>query len=119
MARRGMTYGRRNQTVDPSDEPNGGVGLLFMAFQNNLANQFEFTQANWANNPDFLRPHTGRDPVIGQNGTHPSVKLQVRDTWGDRGAGTGSVTFEGFVRHKGGEYFFAPAKSTLASLLPR
>ena len=116
MARRGMTYGRRNQTVDPSDEPTGGVGLLFMAFQNNLANQFEFTQASWANNPDFLRPHSGRDPVIGQKGPHPSVKLQVRDTWGNRGAGTFPVTFEGFVGHKGGEYFFAPAKSTLAGL---
>lgn len=116
MARRGMTYGRRDRVVDPTDEPTGKVGLMFMAFQNNLANQFEFTQASWANNPDFVAPGTGRDPVIGQRGSQPSAPLQLRDAWGDRNAGVKPASFEGFVTHRGGEYFFAPAKSTLANL---
>jgi len=54
MARRGQTYGIR--TDNPNDgqmanKPEGGVGLLFMAFNSNLADQFEFTQITWANNP--------------------------------------------------------------------
>ena len=73
MARRGVTYGERpddpNAEVPPSARPSGGVGLLFMAFNAVLGNQFEFTQALWADNPGF--PITegvtpGLDPVIGQ-----------------------------------------------------
>lgn len=115
MARRGMTYGRRDRVVDPADRPPGGVGLMFMSFHNNLATGFEFTQASWANNPGFVRAGTGRDPVIGQRGSAPSQDLTVRTTWGKRGATTAPAGFGEFVHHKGGEYFFAPAISTLAA----
>jgi Dyp-type peroxidase family len=116
MARRGMTFGKRNRVLDPTDAPTQGVGLMFMSFQSSLAAGFEFTQASWANNPGFLRGGTGRDPVIGQRGTKPSVPLQVREKWGSRAAATKAVAFEGFVTHKGGDYFFAPAISTIAAL---
>ncbi|MGL5796173.1 MAG: hypothetical protein ACRC06_17575 [Waterburya sp.] len=73
MARRGITYGTRNaeielngRIIELKDKPIGGVGLLFMAYQSNFANQFEFTQVSWANNPNFVKPDTGIDPVIGQ-----------------------------------------------------
>jgi deferrochelatase/peroxidase EfeB len=123
MARRGMTFGTRNAVTDPSDEPQGGVGLMFMAYQKNLANQFEFTQASWVNNPDFVRgqfnqkPAVGSDPVIGQTvpgGT--SLDLQVRTVWGKADCPVKPATFGGFVRNLGGEYFFTPARSTLANI---
>lgn len=49
MARRGQAYGTRsddpNATSLPfSKRPTGGVGLL-LAFNSELSNQFEFTQA--------------------------------------------------------------------------
>jgi Dyp-type peroxidase family len=116
MARRGMTFGTRDRVLDPSDAPVGNVGLMFMSFQSNLADGFEFTQASWADNSNFLRPGTGRDPIIGQRGANPSVKLQVRDKWGARNARVKAVAFEGFVTHKGGDYFFAPAISTIKAL---
>ncbi|TVV74520.1 Dyp-type peroxidase [Sphingomonas solaris] len=116
MARRGMTYGRRDRVVDPADKPHGGVGLMFMSFHNNLATGFEFTQASWANNPGFVRGGTGRDPVIGQRGSAAAEELTVRTTWGKRDAETAKASFGEFVRHKGGEYFFAPAISTLRAL---
>jgi Dyp-type peroxidase family len=116
MARRGMTFGKRNRVLDPSDTPTKGVGLMFMSFQSNLADQFEFTQQSWADNVNFLRPGTGRDPIIGQRGTNPSVKLQVRHKWGAPGATVTAETFEGFVTHKGGDYFFAPAISTIKAI---
>lgn len=113
MARRGITYGKRSSVVDPADEPQAGVGLLFMAYQADLSNQFEFTQASWANNPDFIRGGVGRDPIIGQGGV--SV-LHNPNKWDDAAAGTQDAEFGGFVTLKGGEYFFAPSKPTLASL---
>jgi hypothetical protein len=65
MARRGQTYGERlddpnDDSVAPAGRPNGGVGLLFMAFNANIninddfgLSQFDFTQAAWADNPNF------------------------------------------------------------------
>lgn len=118
MARRGMPYGTRDQIVDPSDEPTGGVGLMFMSYQSNLRDQFEFTQASWANNPRFASgfaglPDPGRDPIIGQRGTNDPVEIRVRDRWGNAAAEEHLLTFEEYVTFRGGEYFFAPAKSTL------
>lgn len=114
MARRGIPFGRRDRIVDPSDLPSGGVGLLFMAHQGNIQNQFEFTQATWANNPGFLQPGTGKDPIIGQ--PLPPSSLSHFTKWNDPAAPRKQADFGGFVTHKGGEYFFAPAKSMLRSV---
>ena len=119
MARRGITYGkRRTRKGEFLDEPSGGVGLLFMAYQNDIANQFEFTQVAWANNPNFVKEPTGTDPkdtgidpVIGQG---PVTDQDWPTTWG--GDATKNFSFGGFVTMMGGEYFFAPALSTLRSL---
>lgn len=69
MARRGQTYGIRAD--DPRDnliskKPERWVGLLFMAFNSDIGNQFEFTQSVWANNLGFPSVSVGIDPVIGQ-----------------------------------------------------
>jgi Dyp-type peroxidase family len=117
MARRGITYGRRG--IEPKDDPEfgdmptGDAGLLFMAYQANLAAQFEFTQRAWVNAPDFVHPGVGIDPVIGQatapNGQHwPSQ-------WGEA-MHPQAYDFSRWVTMLGGEYFFAPAISTLATL---
>lgn len=121
MARRGMTFGRRDAIVNPADLPERGVGLMFMSFQCNLADQFEFTQAKWANSTRFVAglagmPEPGRDPVIGQRGSKAAAPIRMRDRWGWRAAREKEVTFEEHVRFKGGEYFFTPAISTLAAM---
>lgn len=115
MARRGITYGERRMKPDDSDfaEPEGqaptrDVGLLFMAYVRDIAAQFERIQADWANNPAFVRGGTGLDPVIGQGGG----EAERRYTWpGDQQQG-----FAQFVHLQGGEYFFAPSRGWLASL---
>ena len=113
MARRGITYGTRSfdaATNDFTDEPTGDVGLLFMAYMASLENQFEFTQATWANNANFVTAGTGVDPVIGQG---PGVAVDVPDGWG---GGSASLDFGRFVTMKGGEYFFAPSRDFLKSV---
>ncbi len=118
MARRGITYGRRGvHPNDPNvrfeDMPTGDVGLLFMAYQSNIANQFEFTQKTWVNNPGFVGPATGIDPVIGQT---PGANAQK---WPEKWGGplkAEPYDFSDWVTMQGGEYFFAPALSTLKAL---
>ncbi|KAA9165718.1 Dyp-type peroxidase [Amycolatopsis acidicola] len=114
MARRGQTYGRRlddpGTDLPPILRPTSGVGLLFMAFNSNLGNQFEFTQRLWANDtgfpitPDGSRP--GRDPLIGQC-TAPE--------WGRNGV-TAADPVSRMVTLKGGEYFFMPSLAFLRAL---
>jgi Dyp-type peroxidase family len=121
MARRGQTYGRRlddpTAELDPSQRPTGGVGLLFMAFNAELAQQFEFTQASWANSAAFPQVPDGAaapglDPIIGQG---PRTEATYPVEWG----GTDIVAAHALpqsVQMKGGDYFFMPSLAFLRSL---
>ncbi|HEY0124438.1 MAG TPA: Dyp-type peroxidase [Rhizobium sp.] len=110
MVRRGITYGKRTYdetTNDFTDQPSKDVGLLFMAYMSSIENQFEFTQATWANNANFVTTGVGVDPVIGQG---PAAAISITDGWS--GAHT-DFDFGRFVTLKGGEYFFAPSRDFL------
>ena len=125
MARRGQTYGVR--TDDPNDglltnKPQKDVGLLFMAFNANIAQQFEFAQNSWANNPGFPKVPAGRgapglDMVIGQ-GARPNI--DGPKLWGADFAVAGEhkvvAPVPQAVTMKGGEYFFMPSLPTLAAM---
>lgn len=125
MARRGQTYGVR--TDDPNDgqiknKPKKDVGLLFMAFNVDIAEQFEFAQSTWANNPGFPAVPAGRsspglDLVIGQ-GARPDMDCPL--PWGaDFNIPTQHKTTRATsqtVTMKGGEYFFMPSLAFLRSL---
>jgi Dyp-type peroxidase family len=122
MARRGQTYGHRTDDpgadLPPSRRPADGVGLLFMAFNADLGNQFEFTQAKWVNNERFpfgtQFPEPGLDPVIGQGVRGP---VHYAPEWG----GTDQVETADAaqaVTLKGGQYFFVPSLAFLGTLAP-
>ena len=132
MARRGIPYEDVPRLVHPSDVPDsdsvadfdakagpllptGDVGLLFMAYNHNLALQFEFTQKTWANNPGFPAPGAPPklDPIIGQG---PVGAQHWPTKWDDASAATVPLSFQGFVNMRGGEYFFAPSLNFLKSL---
>jgi Dyp-type peroxidase family len=115
MARRGITYGDRKQNArkEFTDKPAKNVGLLFMAYQSDFADQFEFTQQAWANSAGFVQSNTGIDPVIGQGG---NARHTHRVGWGNANAPMHQQTFAGFVTLKGGEYFFAPSLPFFAAL---
>ncbi len=99
IVRRGITY---------------DAGLLFIAYQSSIEDQFEFIQRHWVNNPGFVTSSAGLDPIIGQQASAP---YQWPILWGEEAApiaapfGIGS-----FITLKGGEYFFAPCISFLTSL---
>jgi Dyp-type peroxidase family len=118
MARRGQTYGRRDDDAwddsPPETRPSGEVGLLFMAFNSSLRSQFEFTQQSWANNPDFEVSETGHDPVIGQGDR--DIKVTFPLAWGKPGMSPPQTQVAQTVTMKGGEYFFMPSLAYLRAL---
>ncbi|MEV0385273.1 Dyp-type peroxidase [Nonomuraea sp. NPDC050643] len=118
MARRGQTYGERADAPwddsPPEDRPSGEVGLLFMAFNSSLLDQFEFTQQSWANNADFENPATGHDPVIGQG--ERDIKVTFPKVWGKPEMSLPQAQVAQTVIMKGGEYFFAPSLAYLRDL---
>lgn len=139
IARRGIPYGGPLTIGESLDNlPTRGVGLLFMCYQADICEQFEFIQRFWANNPDFVQPGLGgpgsagysanggtgidavigqriagtSDPVIGHEGTAPQ---NWPSGWGQPTV-KASTTFAEFVKLLGGEYFFSPSISSLSKL---
>ncbi len=120
MARRGQTYGQRtddpNVELPPEQRPTGGVGLLFMAFNVDLSEQFDFVQDLWVNNPDFPDPQGGAqpglDPVIGQGARKDGTYFPI---W-DAAAPRMTAAIPQAVTLKGGEYFFMPSLVFLRNL---
>ncbi len=121
MARRGQTYGERTDDINDDDlngKPTAGVGLLFMAFNADLVDQFEFVQRNWANNENFPRHNSpnapGLDQVIG-HGTR--TKSDCPLTWDAKLATAGAFGVANpiaqAVTMKGGDYFFMPSLAFL------
>jgi Dyp-type peroxidase family len=114
IVRRGITYGERKK--EPKDHPSleelpsEGVGLLFMCYQKSIRQQFEFLQYLWANDPRLPREHEpGIDPVIGQPDGNGVGQQKWPAQWNDPRDKHQPFNFHGFVKCKGGEYFFAPS----------
>ena len=120
------SFGDRNrhpsafQALD--DLPAKDVGLLFMCFQQNVEDQFEFIQRTWADNEHFptgiptlgvFQKDTGDDPLIGQN---KDESQRWPKSWGDKDAGKKTFNFESAITLEGGEYFFAPSMAFLKGL---
>ncbi len=119
MARRGQTYGQRaddpnDEKVEPNRRPTGGVGLLFMAFNSNIAEQFEYTQRELANEVGE-GDTAGVDQIIGQSrrGRIRSAKRWAGDP--NKDLRTSNPVSQA-VTMKGGEYLFAPSLRFLERL---
>src|SRR5208337_4198425 len=110
------------------NRPANGVGLLFMSYQAHIGKQFEFIQNNWANHGHIAGRNIGQDGVIGQKSPLPPglpfkpaapdlIPRKLPDQWGCPVNPSGAeITFGGFIKNKGGEYFFTPSISFLQLL---
>ncbi|MPY58028.1 Dyp-type peroxidase [Streptomyces spongiae] len=105
IARRGISY-----------ESDGGVGLLFLCAQADISRQFEFMQADWCNDVDFIcggedgKPSTGQDPIVGCG--HADTPMNWPKKHGVPGEML-SVSLAESVTLRGAEYFFLPSRGFL------
>jgi Dyp-type peroxidase family len=136
MPRRGILYEDIKRKVHPDELPEantlaefmakvapllptGGVGLLFMAYNQKIARQFIFTQQSWVNKSSFpavpAGPH-GIDPVIGQGINNPGDQKLFKEWDNSASPVVNNAGMAGFVKMKGGEYFFSPSLTFLRGL---
>jgi Dyp-type peroxidase family len=101
LMRRGRLYGPR---LDRERALAGGDGeergLHFMCVCASLSRQFEFIQHTWVNSPKFDGLYEDPDPLIGPPGR--TFTIQARP------ARRRVTDMPGFVRVRGGAYFFLP-----------
>lgn len=104
LLRRGITFGPE------IDQPQAERGLLFVAFQTSIVNQFEFLMNEWVN--EVNKPHVngGVDPIIS-----PARNTKISLV-------NGTNSFElpipgGWVVATGGEYMFTPGIHFFSNLL--
>jgi Dyp-type peroxidase family len=114
LLRRGIPFGKSLWAPDGGglDDPRG---LLFFAYQSDIARQFEFVQKSWVNDPDFPQKGDGKDPIIAQDPAPSSIsgcpfhKIQKDSTC--------PVDIKRFVKTRGGAYFFSPSIDAVKDLL--
>ncbi len=114
LMRRGIPYGPQSGSTfgDPIDD-NIDRGLLFLAYQVSIVDQFEFVTQNWVNNPDFKTSQAGFDPILGQNGD-PTRRRAFK--LGLPGETAPIETDQDWVIPTGGGYFFTPSIASLQAL---
>ncbi|MEV7542576.1 Dyp-type peroxidase [Streptomyces sp. NPDC089915] len=115
IIRRGIPYG---PAYDPAQESGRGTngasrGLVFIGYQADLVQQFEFVAKQWINEPDFpagRNPRTGADPVLG-----PGSPVTFESESGSGGRAT-TLRFGRFIRTEGALYAFTPSIPALREL---
>ena len=111
VLRRGIPFGPLF-----ANDPDKERGLIFMCYQTDLEQQFEFTQKSYANNPNFPRKdnqaHEGHgiDAIIGKHHDTGFVNLLQNNQFA-------KITgFKQWVTTTGGAYFFSPSIPALGNL---
>jgi hypothetical protein len=111
IARRGQAYGTANwRDADAGSVDNTETGLLFMAMNADIANQFEFLQRRADNKLPIahssVAPGNG-DVLIGRGVAPSGISSSVR------GGSSSAVPQRPLVTVRGGEYFFLPSLAFL------
>lgn len=104
LLRRGITFGLE------IDQPQFERGLLFVAFQTSIVDQFEFLMNDWVNEANKPHPKGGVDPIISAT---RNTKISLVN-------GTNKFDLPipgGWVVATGGEYMFAPGIRFFSNVL--
>ncbi|KAI1130817.1 hypothetical protein F5Y10DRAFT_262761 [Nemania abortiva] len=127
MIRRGIAFGpevthAEKKAKKSSDDEKLERGLLFVCYQANLDQGFQFMQKTWANNPAFPPkadptvamppvPTPGIDPIIGVG---IGVPREMVGASPNPAKANQTLDFSArWVIPRGGEYFFSPSISAL------
>jgi deferrochelatase/peroxidase EfeB len=111
LIRRGRSYGPRAENPLDLDDTRER-GLLFMCINANIERQFEFVQQTWIDNPSFHGLYDERDAIFGNRGSGTTGSISIpQHPVRRRLSGLG-----GFVKMRGGAYFFLPSIKALRYL---
>jgi Dyp-type peroxidase family len=120
LRRAGIPYGPEVDDA-PADATRG---LTFVAYMTSIAEQFEFVQAMWSNNPNFVfgksRPDSGEpvtpgiDAIIIQPGAGESINVDEPVPSYPGGSTRTTVTLpHSFVTPRAAGYYFSPSIDAL------
>jgi Dyp-type peroxidase family len=110
ILRRGIAYGG---DLLPEDSPGDGKkrGLLFVALNSRIDQQFEFLHGHWMNQGEFLgQAGAGQDPILG------AYRGELDDTFVTPSQPGPATNLTRFVTMRGGDYFFIPGLEALSGL---
>ncbi|MFF3071580.1 Dyp-type peroxidase [Kitasatospora sp. NPDC057904] len=112
IIRRGIPFGPvfDPRSADPSHGPDTPRGLLFICYQSDLVEQFEFLQHLRINNTRFPMRTVGGDRVAG------NVSRARFGNPADRAGRSTLLSADSFVRTEGALYAFSPAIPVLRDL---
>ncbi|HRI59389.1 MAG TPA: Dyp-type peroxidase, partial [Saprospiraceae bacterium] len=115
IARRGVLY--EDKTPDGKTS---GRGSLFMSFQANLAEQFEYIIRHWINNVNYDQQLTGVDIMAGTGINRAFSRWYFPVNW-DNDDPDAKVLLtpnelDPCIRYLEGEYFYAPSISFLKNI---
>lgn len=110
LIRRGVPFGKPLEEGQPETEP---LGLLFVAFNADISDQFEFVQKNWCNGTLVNNVPQSRDP-IGSAIAERSMMIEG-DVTSPR-LPRPLLNVPKFVTCLGGQYYLYPSLSALALL---
>jgi Dyp-type peroxidase family len=120
MLRRGIPFGPPQDRTKLLEDDGVDRGLLFMAYQAAITDQFDFVTQTWVdgeNSPHDSDPPMGHDPLIGQAAGARFIRLPVDgDTGHDQQMALPDPD-NAWVVMTGGGYFFTPSVSALAGAL--
>jgi Dyp-type peroxidase family len=109
IIRRGIPYGPE---FDPANPDDADRGLLFLAYQASIPNQFEFLMRDWVNNDGAPQDPSGFDPLLSPRG-----KRQILFTRPDLSTISVPLPADALVTTTGAAYLFVPTISTIKSVL--
>ncbi|OQE14675.1 hypothetical protein PENFLA_c036G07781 [Penicillium flavigenum] len=126
IIRRGIPYGEEvtaEEMTDGKSSKENERGLLFVCYQNDIRDGFNFLTTRWASNHHFPDRKTsfvggegpGIDAFVGQRlDHHPERSIGLPD---GNPVTKSRLHLESWVIQRGGDYFFVPSISTLKNEL--
>jgi Dyp-type peroxidase family len=111
ILRRGIPYGA---PMSHDGDDGEDRGLLFIAYQASIENQYEMLQGTWANRANLPERHGSPDAMVSSTSWTGTTTIEIPNPDGRGSVGIGINN--DWVVPTGGLYLFVPSRSAMAEL---